>query len=476
MAGQGPSQASAADESAATARKLELQRRGSWQGSLVTEAHIDWARKSRRIPPGVACRVPPEGETSPVPHFGERVIFLSHLQRGFALPASDFFRGFLDTFHLQPHHLPPNAFVFLSTFVSLFEGYLGIWPSIRHWCHYFSFRAQTIQGLDTSDKPLVPCGAASVIPRRGTEFIRVPGLQSAHKWQCTYFYVSNKGPEDFINLPAYVAGPPANRSEWASNHTDMLVIDVVITSYIERLVAEGKPTADDLMCAWIRSRINPLQMRSHKMCHISGPKDPTRFTTCVLNAEMISQQVRSITDSKLPPNWEWGKSPLRRDRPAPEEVSSFTDFPHTFFRHCLCRSSDITFLFFSFQLKERWQEEDSEIDFADDRKGSDKVDPDFAPYTPRVDLEDVQAARASKDSPSDDDDCCIVVPAMARSLAYALPVGAPAGTAPRTGIQPNPPPAANKKGKKAAVKPKKDAPPTMPALRRPSRAAPIGTG
>ena len=129
-----------------------------------------------------------------------------------------------------------------------------------------------------------------------------------------------------------------------------------------------------------------------------------------------------------------------------------------------------------FQLKERWQEEDSEIDFAADRAGSDKEDPDFAPYTPRVDLEDVQAARASKDSSSDEDDCYIMEPITARSLAYASPMGAPAGTAPRTGTQPNAPPAADKKGKKAAVKPKKGAPPPVPAPRRPPREMPLASG
>ena len=32
----------AAAAAATTARKAELQRRGTWQGSLVTEAHIQW--------------------------------------------------------------------------------------------------------------------------------------------------------------------------------------------------------------------------------------------------------------------------------------------------------------------------------------------------------------------------------------------------------------------------------------------------
>ena len=322
MAGQDQAQAPVADEGAAAARKLELQRRGTWQGSVVTEAHIEWARKSRRIPPAVECRVPPAGEISPSPRLGERVIFLSHLQRGFGLPASNFFRQFLDTFGLQPHHLPANVFVFLSSFVCLFEGYLGLWPKLHHWTKYFSFRAQTVQGLDTAEKPLVPCGAASVIPKRGTEFFRVPGMQSAHKWQCTYFYVSNRTPEDLINLPAYVAGTPDARLNWQRCAPDMLVIDAAITSYIEKLLAEQKLTADDLMCAWINRRILPLQMRSHKLCHLSGPKDPTRLTTCLISAEMASQQIRGITDSKLPPDWRWGQIPLRRSRPAPAEVSS----------------------------------------------------------------------------------------------------------------------------------------------------------
>ena len=132
MADQDQAQAPVVDEAAAAARKLELQRRGTWQGSVVTEAHIEWARKSRRIPPGVECRIPPAGEISPSPRPREWVIFLSHLQHGFGLPASSFFRSFLETYKLQPHHLPPNALVFLSSYVALFEGYLDIWPRLHH--------------------------------------------------------------------------------------------------------------------------------------------------------------------------------------------------------------------------------------------------------------------------------------------------------------------------------------------------------
>ena len=128
-----------------------------------------------------------------------------------------------------------------------------------------------------------------------------------------------------------------------------------------------------------------------------------------------------------------------------------------------------------FQLKERWQEEDSEIAFRADRADSDDEDPDFASYTPRIDLEPVPAARASKDS-DDDDDCYIVEPVTARPLAYILPVDGPAAAPTRAGTRANAPPAAKGKGKKPADKPKKNVPPTMSGRSRGPRVAPIKSG
>ena len=108
---------------------------------------------------------------------------------------------------------------------------------------------------------------------------------------------------------------------------------------------------------------------------------------------------------------------------------------------------------------------------------------DFAAYTPRIDLEDVQSARASKESLfdpirdwSDDDDCYILEPVVAKSLAYALSTGGPASTSARTSIRLNAPPAAGRKGKKAAVQAKKGGPPVMPARQSGSRVMPTESG
>src|SRR3954468_1106793 len=82
--------------------------RGGWEGSEVSTEEVEWLRSTRRIPLQVDCRLP-AGEISPKPQAGERVVFLSHFERGFALPVSTFFSSFLSTILLQTHHLPSNA-------------------------------------------------------------------------------------------------------------------------------------------------------------------------------------------------------------------------------------------------------------------------------------------------------------------------------------------------------------------------------
>jgi hypothetical protein len=74
------------------------------------------------------------------PESGERVVFISHFERGFDLPVSDFFRDFLDTYDLQPHHLPANAVMILSAFAAFYEGFAGIEPFSQAWAKYIQLR------------------------------------------------------------------------------------------------------------------------------------------------------------------------------------------------------------------------------------------------------------------------------------------------------------------------------------------------
>ena len=213
--------------------------RGSWQGSSVTRREIEWLIRTRRIPAEVGCCLP-GSESSPVLNDGEYVVFMSHLARGFGLPLSDFAKDFLDYFGLQPHHLPANAIASLSAFISASEGYFGLWPSVHVWSKFFQIRSNVVpdKSLQPSEKLLTQCGAASITPRRKSEFPRVAGLESCKKWHRSFFYVKNTGKEDKIQLPALSIGPPSKKN-WIYNPRKIHALAEAFEIRLKELIRDG---------------------------------------------------------------------------------------------------------------------------------------------------------------------------------------------------------------------------------------------
>ena len=127
-------------------------------GSTVTMDDITYLRTTRRLPgkTEVIMRLP-QGEREPRPEGTERVVFYPHFKRGFGLPASSFFRNFLEFFGLQPHHLGVGALVQLSGFLPHCEGYLGVEPSIDLSVRFFSLKQKGPKAGEMSD-----CGATVI--------------------------------------------------------------------------------------------------------------------------------------------------------------------------------------------------------------------------------------------------------------------------------------------------------------------------
>jgi hypothetical protein len=152
----------------------QLQGCSGWEGLEVTPADISWITTTRRVPEGVACRLP-VGETVLALEPGERVVLIAHFERGFGLPVLNFFWDFLDTYGLQPHHIPANAVMILSAFATFCEGFAGIEPFTQAWAKYFQLRKQVIQeqprskddppetAQEKKDRPMTQCGAATIM-------------------------------------------------------------------------------------------------------------------------------------------------------------------------------------------------------------------------------------------------------------------------------------------------------------------------
>jgi hypothetical protein len=253
----------------------QVQGRSGWEGSEVTPADISWITTMRHVPAGIVCRLPAE-ETVPAPETSERVVFISHFERGFALPVSDFFRDFLDTYGLQPHHLPANAVMILSAFAAFCEGYAGIEPFAHAWAKYFQLRKQSAQeprskddplktAQEKKDRPMTQCGAATIMSRKGSDFPKIELLESCKKWQKSFFYVKNTTNADLLNLPPYVDEPPFEMKNWTYNSKNM-VGPVNALHRVKGELRDASLTLQDIVACFISRRISPLQRRSHKIC------------------------------------------------------------------------------------------------------------------------------------------------------------------------------------------------------------------
>ncbi|KAM0931645.1 hypothetical protein ACQ4PT_000199 [Festuca glaucescens] len=293
--------------------------RGAWKGSDVKQPEIDWLYKSRRLPAQVSCRIP-RNEVEPAPEPRECVVFSAHFERGFGLPASDFFREFLDFYQLQPHHLPGNALFYLSCFVSFMEAYVGLLPTKEAFARFFCLRINSVQGKNIPrPKPPVQCGSCIISARQGSPFFQLSGLESCRAWQETFFYVKNKGAADFINLPAYLPGT-SSRANWkfnpGTNHTETNRI----VQFLEELKRDTDICSDDIIRAFVSRRVLPLKRRVHKMSQMCGRRDPTKITSCPLSKEDVALKVRQISRTDMPPDWEWGFLPLSSLNPPTENA------------------------------------------------------------------------------------------------------------------------------------------------------------
>ena len=84
-------------------------------------------------------------------------------------------------------------------------------------------------------------------------------------------------------------------------------------------VDEGREglTGTDLITAFIRRRVLPLQQRSHLIGQITGLQDPNRMANTRLSADQVVCRVNEISKANLQGDWEFGKAPYSHANPAP---------------------------------------------------------------------------------------------------------------------------------------------------------------
>ncbi|RLN08800.1 putative gypsy-type retrotransposon protein [Panicum miliaceum] len=120
-------------------------RKRSGEGRDESSPPVNVAKTEKDVVQWRPARV----DTAPWELTGETILFAPFVERGLALPTSDFFCGILGFYKIKLYYLTPNPVLHMSIFVHLYEAFLGIRPHFHLFRHLFRFKPQPDVGNPT---------------------------------------------------------------------------------------------------------------------------------------------------------------------------------------------------------------------------------------------------------------------------------------------------------------------------------------
>ena len=183
----------------------------------------------------------------------ETVVFRDFVERGLALPVSEFFYALLQFWGIQLHHLTPQSILHLSIFTHFCEAFLGILPHFHLFQHFF-----TLVPILNSAKPAIVGGCELVLrPETRDEYLAYDPAGKGAEWKSFWFHVGNfESP-----LPERVAGAPQVQTNWSSAGPGGKQVECIL-----RAIANFKNkgvTGDHVVFSFVSRRIQPLQHQKH---------------------------------------------------------------------------------------------------------------------------------------------------------------------------------------------------------------------
>ena len=130
-----------------------------WVASTITEQTLTEYVQVGFLPAEDVfhCRTPGT-EVSPQRKEGEVIVFANHMNRGFSLPGSKFFRDVLHFLNLHPQDIGPNSISNICNFQVFCEVYLQEEPNVDIFREYYYLNRQT----EFTDGPCLGLGGISI--------------------------------------------------------------------------------------------------------------------------------------------------------------------------------------------------------------------------------------------------------------------------------------------------------------------------
>ena len=260
---------------------------GQWAPSDVTEENLKEMVAHGVLPEKeIIGWCPAYGEAFATPDTHEGVVFSHFFYGGFSLPTSKFFRGILQFYGINLHHLNPNSIVHIANFVHACEAFLGVRPHFALFRCIFSLNPQP-----NKSKPCVVGGASFQL--RGTlsqKYFSMPFKTSNKGWHANWFYVQNPEP----TLPEYSCLPPTYQDTWNSLPIgDEAAQDLTLLDRMLKLKEHGLQE-EQITRHFIKSRLAPIKERSRTAFEFDGKNDPNREDPESLEFKIMKERMYKI--------------------------------------------------------------------------------------------------------------------------------------------------------------------------------------
>jgi hypothetical protein len=261
----------------------------AWVRSTMGEAKIQALvdRRLLRLKAEVEWRAI-AGEQFPSEDVKEQVIF-SSFERGFNLPARDFFCGLLYYYGLELVHLVPNSITVVSTLIHFCEAYLGISPHFLLWRYFFCVKS--------TGKRSGPVGAVMFNLRSGlkAEWIDTDLPDNTAGWRSEWFYIVDQN----SGLPHWIVHKPVKINKWdlGVSSWDLKELEPVL-ELVNQLKKKGV-TGAVVARSFCRRMIQLIKDRVHPAYEYWGQSDPTREINRKVSKEEMAARVSQMYSGKV---------------------------------------------------------------------------------------------------------------------------------------------------------------------------------
>jgi hypothetical protein len=214
-------------------------------------------------------------------------MFTRFVERGLALPASNFFKGLLEYYGIEHLSLNPNGIFHTSVIIHFCEAFLGIQ---HHWVLFRKFFR--VKPQPSANDPRVVGGAVIQMREDAAEqYLAYKLIDSNQDWKSKWFYITNHHPE----LPKPSGKQPKHRHRpwWNTEPTMQEGIQLPELLVKMKALREAELRAEHVAFSFVKRRVQPLMARDTLSYQYTGEGDSSRMPGGEIDDDDITESSKT---------------------------------------------------------------------------------------------------------------------------------------------------------------------------------------